>query len=101
MRMSVGSLFGYPAARAVAILALGALTAGCTYEQANHSDRVTLAAGNAVRANLERETVNPSKGSMYWLRGLGRNGVVIPQDASDDGFDQRMSVRIENPEAAP
>lgn len=98
---SSGSRFGKLAANVITVLALSALAAGCTYEQANHSDRVTLAAGNAVRANLERETVNPSKGSMYWLRGLGRNGVVIPQDASDDGFDQRMSVRIENPEAAP
>lgn len=98
---SSGSRFGKLAANVITVVALSALTAGCTYEQANHSDRVTLAAGNAVRANLERETVNPSKGSMYWLRGLGRNGVVIPQDASDDGFDQRMSVRIENPEAAP
>lgn len=79
--------FGDLLFKAGAMVVLGAVAAGCSYDQRNHSDRITLAAGNAVRANLERETTNPSKDSMYWLGGLGKNGVVIPDE--------------ESPEAAP
>jgi len=57
---------------------LAALASGCTYDSLNRSDRLTLAAGNAVRANLERSTINPTKKSMYQTGGLGRDGNVIP-----------------------
>lgn len=57
---------------------LAALVSGCTYDSLNRSDRITLAAGNAVRANLERSTINPTKKSMYQTGGLGRDGNVIP-----------------------
>jgi hypothetical protein len=31
-----------------------------------------------VRANLEGQTINPSKRSMYSTTGLGKNGNLIP-----------------------
>lgn len=75
----------HPGAVRVAVIAgavtLAALVSGCNYDAMNHSDRITLAAGNAVRANLERSTINPTKSSMYQTGGLGRNGNVIPSPA--------------------
>lgn len=68
---------------AAAVLALGLTLAGCSsVDYVNHRDRVTLAGGNAVRANLERETLNPAKASMYDVRRLGANGGVIPAKAA-------------------
>ena len=50
---------------------------GCTYDYLQHNDRIAYRAGDAVKANLEAETINPSKGSMWVTTGLGRNGVVV------------------------
>ena len=50
--------------------------AGCVYDYAQHTDRVSYRAGNAVTQNLESETINTSKRSMYSTAGLGKNGVV-------------------------
>jgi len=52
---------------------------GCTYDYLQHTDRVAYSAGDAVYANLESETINPSKKSMYYTKGLGKNGLVIPK----------------------
>ena len=60
--------------------ALALLASGCTYDYLQHTDRVAYSAGDAVKANLERETINPSKRSMQVTSGLGKNGVVA--DAS-------------------
>ena len=38
----------------------------------------TYSAGNAVKANLEAQTIDPSKKSMYKTKGLGKDGLVIP-----------------------
>ena len=58
-----------------------ALTLGaCTYDYLQNSDSVGYHAGNAVKANLERETTNPTSSSMYDKSGLGKNGDVIPSD---------------------
>lgn len=57
------------------------LLGGCSYDYLQHTDRVAYSAGNAVKANLERETINPSKGSMYDTSGLGKNGAVVPLPA--------------------
>jgi hypothetical protein len=65
-------------ATAGAVLAL----AGCSYDYLNHEDTVAYHAGNAVRANLEAETTNPSRRSIYSTVGLGRNGNVIPPAAA-------------------
>ena len=70
--------------RPAAMLALGLMLAGCSsVDYLNHRDRVTLAGGDAVRANLERETLNPAKASMYTVAGLGGNGGVIPATTTD------------------
>jgi len=66
----------------VAAASLGVALGGCTYDYLNHSDRIAYSAGDAVNANLERETINPSKKSMYLRWGLGRNGLVIPPSAT-------------------
>lgn len=59
-------------------LALG----GCTYDYLQRTDRVAYSAGDAVRANLERETIDPSKGSMKKTKGLGANGMVRPGETA-------------------
>jgi hypothetical protein len=65
--------------RAVLAIVVGsALTlavGGCTYDYIQRTDRVSYSSGDAVRANLERETINPSKGSMQVTTGLGKNGI--------------------------
>jgi len=65
----------------VRVAALLLPLAGCAYDYAQHTDRVGYSAGDAVRANLESETINPSKRSMYATTGLGRNGPVIAPTA--------------------
>jgi len=57
---------------------LAPLLGGCTYDYLQHTDRVGYGAGDAVAANLEGETINPSKRSMYVTSGLGKNGSVMP-----------------------
>jgi hypothetical protein len=64
------------AAGAVAVLAMLSALGGCTYDYRQRTDRVGYSAGDAVKANLARETTNPTKASMYRTKGLGRNGVV-------------------------
>ena len=57
-------------------VSLALSTSACTYDYLQHTDRVGYSAGNAVKANLEDETTNPSKRSMYTKSGLGRNGAM-------------------------
>ena len=64
------------AAYALAVLVALATLAGCTYDYRQRTDRVGYSAGDAVKANLARETTNPAKASMYSTKGLGKNGVV-------------------------
>ena len=69
---------------AAAFLAMAAATAplaGCAYDYAQHTDRVSYASGNAVKANLEMSTTNPSKRSTYSTSGLGKNGVFATPPA--------------------
>ena len=66
------------AATAALALALG----GCAYDYMQHTDRVSFHGGDAVHANLEQETVNPSKRSMKSVAGLGRNGSLLPATAA-------------------
>jgi hypothetical protein len=70
------------AARGLALAAVAMLLpllGGCSYDYLQHTDRVGASAGNAVAANLEQQTINPMKRSMYARSGLGRNGVVVPE----------------------
>ena len=74
-----------PTITAAAFLLMAAATAplaGCAYDYAQHTDRVSFRAGNAVAANLEAETINPAKRSMLSTAGLGKNGNVIAAPAS-------------------
>lgn len=61
---------------AILVAAIMAL-AGCAYDYRQRTDRVGYSAGDAVKANLARETTNPTKTSMYSTKGLGRNGPVV------------------------
>jgi hypothetical protein len=54
--------------------AVALTVSGCTYDYLQHSDRVGYSAGDAVKANLEGQTTNPSKRSMYSTAGIGKNG---------------------------
>ena len=63
--------------RGVAMLAVFSALAGCAYDYRQRTDRVGYAAGDAVKANLARETTNPTKASMYSTKGLGKNDSVI------------------------
>ena len=67
---------------AVAAALLAPLLGGCSYDYLQHTDRVGYGAGNAVAANLEQQTINPAKRSMYVRSGLGKNGAVIPVTAA-------------------
>jgi hypothetical protein len=62
-----------------ATLALG----GCAYDYLQRTDRVGYSAGDAIKANMEAQTMNPSKDSAYSVKGIGKNGYVKP--ASPDG----------------
>jgi len=67
---------------AAAALSAASLLGGCAYDYLQHTDRVGYSAGDAVAHNLAQETVNPSKRSMYSVRGLGANGNVVPATAT-------------------
>lgn len=73
--------------RTALVATAGALTlamlAGCTYDYVQRTDRVGYSAGDAVKANLEMQTADPSRGSSYSVRRLGENGVVV-YDAPDE-----------------
>lgn len=58
---------------------------GCSADYLNHRDTITLQAGDAVEANLHKETINPSAGYMYNTGGLGADGGVIPDDSTKGG----------------
>ncbi len=63
--------------------ALLALTLGaCSYDYLQNTDRVGYHAGDAVKANLAAETLDPSKPSMNKTSGLGQNGDVTSTSAS-------------------
>src|SRR5690606_21549765 len=61
-----------------ALAATALLVGGCSYDYLQRTDRVGYSAGDAVRANIERETQDPSKKSMYSTGGLVKDGVVMP-----------------------
>ena len=66
------------AARAALLLGTSLALAACSYDYMQHTDRVAYSAGDAVQANLIRETTNPSDRAMYDTGGLGKNGNVMP-----------------------
>jgi hypothetical protein len=74
------SLVAGTAIAVVLALTLG----GCTYDYLQRTDRVAYSAGNAVKANLESQTTDPSSESAYKTKGLGRNGVVVGPGAAPE-----------------
>ena len=72
------------AVRAAAVLAVLVALSGCAYDYRQRTDRVGYTAGDAVKANLLRETTNPAKASMYSTKGLGKNGSVIAPEAPSE-----------------
>lgn len=70
------------ALKLLAVGIAGLALAGCSYDYLHHGDTVSYHAGDAVRANLEAETTNPSRASIYSTAGLGRNGNVIPPSSA-------------------
>jgi hypothetical protein len=60
--------------------ALALTLTGCAHDYMQRTDRVAFSAGNAVRANIESQTINPSRKSMKSTSGLGKNGPVVPAD---------------------
>jgi hypothetical protein len=49
---------------------------GCAYDYLQRTDRVGYSAGDAVKANLAKQTIDPSKKTMYSTKGLGKNGAI-------------------------
>ena len=70
-----------PGARAVVAAALALVLSGCSYDYLQRTDRVAFSAGDAVKANLEGATTDPSSDSQYDTSGLGQNGQVTDPDA--------------------
>jgi len=64
---------------AAAALALS----GCAYDYLQRTDKVGYSAGDAVKANMAAQTINPARDSAYSTGGLGKDGYVKP--ASPDG----------------
>ncbi len=64
----------------VLLCVLATTLSGCTYDYLQHTDRVSYAAGEAGKANLERETTDPARKSKGKTSGLGKNGPVVPTD---------------------
>ena len=60
-----------------AILAVALSLSACASDYMGHTDRIAYSHGNAVKANMAIQTINPSKASMYKTGGLGKNGAVI------------------------
>ncbi len=77
------------------------LLVGCTYDYGQHSDRISYRAGDAVNANLEGETIDPSSASMYDTTGLGKNGSVQPPSSSTSPSTPTNPPAPTNPPTAP
>lgn len=68
----------------VAVGALAVLLSGCSaYDYSQRTDRVAYSAGDAVKANLESQTIDPSSHAQTHVNGLGGDGSVIDPDAGD------------------
>lgn len=56
-------------------LVLAATFTGCnTYDYTQRTDRVAFSAGDAVKANMAIQAIDPSKKSMNDTGDLGKNG---------------------------
>ncbi len=71
-------------AAAAGLVATLALLGGCAYDYLQRTDRVGYKAGNAVKANLQQQVINPTKGSQYVTTGLGKTGPVPTDTALEE-----------------
>jgi hypothetical protein len=71
------TLFKITAAITLA-LSLGA----CASDDMQRTDSNAYSHGDAVKANMAIQTINPSKASMYKKSGLGKNGAVIASSSA-------------------
>ena len=94
MRLSLKAVSAGIVAAATASLAGGCVS----YDYLQRTDRVSYHAGDAVAANLESETINPSSPWIYDTSGLGKNGNVMPKDTQGS---QAGSVPPGAPRVAP
>lgn len=74
-----------------AVLALG----GCTYDYLQHSDRVGYSAGDAVKANIAAQTIDPANPTANSTKGLGKDGVVPPKSPTG-GMEEAPPVPVAN-----
>ncbi len=78
--LKLAPLLKNPALAAVTALLLG----GCSYyDYLQNTDKISYSAGNAVRANLEGQTINPSSGAQHDISGLGQNGQVVETETGE------------------
>lgn len=68
--------------KGAAIAALLVLPAGCTYDYLQRSDKVAYSSGDAVKANIERQTIDPARDSSTSTKGLGKNGSVMDPEGT-------------------
>ena len=66
----------------LALILAGAAAAlvlsGCAYDYLQRTDKVGYSAGDAVKANMAGQTINPARNSAYSTGGLGKDGYVKP-----------------------
>lgn len=72
--------------RAGVLMLLPFSIGGCAYDYLNNSDFVTKHAGDAVQANLERETLYPAGYHSGRTTLLGSYGGVIPSKESGGDY---------------
>jgi hypothetical protein len=70
-------------AAAVGLCALAGGLGGCAYDYLQRTDRVAYSAGDAVKANLAAQTIDPSRPTIYSTKGLGKNGVISPEPEAE------------------
>ena len=65
-----------PLRLAAIALPIALLLGGCAYDYMQRSDKIAYSYGDAVKANLEAQTTDPSKKSSSSTKGLGKDGDV-------------------------
>lgn len=72
-----------------AVLVLG----GCTYDYLQRSDRVGYSAGDAVKANIAAQTIDPATSTS--TKGLGKDGYVEPKPPTG-GMEEAPAAPVAN-----
>jgi len=71
----------------IIVASLTLIVSACDLTYLANSDRITQGAGDAIKANLEGQTIDPSSDEQYDVSGLGKNSGVIPPpvEGGDEG----------------